>query len=1035
MDATQERDRRRRGSSQKSMLSKALQKANTAVLLDNAANYEGAIEAYSDACDLLMQVMRRTEGPDEKQKLEEIRTTYTTRIAELRRLGLSSRTDGKALPERPLSAESFSPSAFSFRSDIHDELDDEDMYVIETATATRILNNPSYKTDPSEPRTLAPSQIPPRRQSLLPSAFDDEVRFWKPTKPGLHREGSSTNLPTLDEQLPDATPAGGVSSETDFNGAYHQSPSRDPPLRPRTQSQQSEHQNHVFSNLQPTPDLNSGSTSWLDNGDSGGSSVSSLRSRSSSLYLRRRERMASGGTEAAFDAALDAAVEAAYNEGLEPVDESDDMSTDDDIVLNVRKNVERAKQKVREAEMEVEAISAKGRETRRIQKEAVHDNYPAIDANYEDEEAEEEELILEEMMDVFDFDLQSKSALPRQSGSSGFSGRTWGSSIASNAATTGTSLSTLAEEDILPSLDAQLVKTLPTAHTLPQSALATAASLPPLPPPPPLPHPPSAQPPTPHSTLPPLPTPTPSTITPNTPLGPSVRARRLSGRNAKELSIETSMRLPLGAEGPRTVPASMTAARPPSSPSKAGQKTGIAHSWQNKEPKTATQFDHLKSSRIATGSVESLPIQSPMTTFAETQHNDDEDDYTVRGFGHRTVSKVASAPDTLRKDTSSSHSKSARGKKLSGSTEEAGKVPESPFVTAFSSATLRKGPHTSLSTAGSAPVVGPHYLFDRTLHSPMTPGYPNPSTPNAPVALEPCPQSFLLRPFWLMRCLYQSIAHPRGAYLTTKLFIPRDVWRVKNVKLKAVEEKVSNCDLLTAALLKVAQVDTNDADAVLEEMQSLENILDQVQAVWSKKLGNEVGVHGAMNLFKSSSSSDDLSSVNEPPSRSTSGGGKSYLPSWRKLRAKSSGPSAVPSTSGAKDIGKDNLTLNSLPMDHTLSFRPPKRNLPELKCSGPNANYMNALARLCDAAQVIGEFLFIRPSLETGMLTAIKSDQIARQVEDPGLKHSSQTLVGLELSTRHAAEFFGFYVCRFALHDIGLMIDKFIKRGSEWVLV
>lgn len=56
-------------------------------------------------------------------------------------------------------------------------------------------------------------------------------------------------------------------------------------------------------------------------------------------------------------------------------------------------------------------------------------------------------------------------------------------------------------------------------------------------------------------------------------------------------------------------------------------------------------------------------------------------------------------------------------------------------------------------------------------------------------------------------------------------------------------------------------------------------------------------------------------------------------------------------------------------------------------------------------------------------------------MEDPGLKHSSQTLVGLELSTRHAAEFFGFYICRFVLNDIGMMLDKFIKRGSEWVLI
>ena len=67
-------------------------------------------------------------------------------------------------------------------------------------------------------------------------------------------------------------------------------------------------------------------------------------------------------------------------------------------------------------------------------------------------------------------------------------------------------------------------------------------------------------------------------------------------------------------------------------------------------------------------------------------------------------------------------------------------------------------------------------------------------------------------------------------------------------------------------------------------------------------------------------------------------------------------------------------------------------------------------------------------------VTNIYIDQITRQVEDPGLRHSSQVHVGLELSARHAAEFFGFYVCRFVLNDIRIMLDKFIKRGSEWVL-
>lgn len=62
------------------------------------------------------------------------------------------------------------------------------------------------------------------------------------------------------------------------------------------------------------------------------------------------------------------------------------------------------------------------------------------------------------------------------------------------------------------------------------------------------------------------------------------------------------------------------------------------------------------------------------------------------------------------------------------------------------------------------------------------------------------------------------------------------------------------------------------------------------------------------------------------------------------------------------------------------------------------------------------------------------TDQIARRVEDPSLRRSSQTQVGLVLSMRHAAEFFGFFVCRFVMLDVSMMLDKYIKRGSEWVL-
>lgn len=69
------RSRGGRPPSQKAMLSKALEKANTAVRLDNAQSFEEARSAYHEACDLLQQVLERTPGDDDRKKLEDIVST------------------------------------------------------------------------------------------------------------------------------------------------------------------------------------------------------------------------------------------------------------------------------------------------------------------------------------------------------------------------------------------------------------------------------------------------------------------------------------------------------------------------------------------------------------------------------------------------------------------------------------------------------------------------------------------------------------------------------------------------------------------------------------------------------------------------------------------------------------------------------------------------------------------------------------------------------------------------------------------------
>jgi len=69
-----ERDppQQRRSPAQKTMLSHALSRANSAVVLDNAQDLRGAIEAYADACRLLREVMLRSSGDEDRSKLQAI---------------------------------------------------------------------------------------------------------------------------------------------------------------------------------------------------------------------------------------------------------------------------------------------------------------------------------------------------------------------------------------------------------------------------------------------------------------------------------------------------------------------------------------------------------------------------------------------------------------------------------------------------------------------------------------------------------------------------------------------------------------------------------------------------------------------------------------------------------------------------------------------------------------------------------------------------------------------------------------------------
>ncbi|KAF4976443.1 hypothetical protein FZEAL_6881 [Fusarium zealandicum] len=976
-----DKDRGNKPASQKAMLSRALQKANTAVQLDNAQNFEGAREAYAEACNLLQQVLQKTSGDEDKRKLEAIRRTYTSRIDELDQMTPWQEEESKALPARPESIPHHSESAPVLRLDDDDNPNDANGF--ETATITRVTRDDTRSPQPphgvhspphqegigykrrsmqTKPKPIVTTLTP--EPGLLQSSFSKSpIRLRTPEHLLLHRPAD----PYMPAPLSPRRPLSPVKPQVDdmdepTRSDFSMVP--DPPINPPLPVEQAVPQTHFREDS-----LNS----WLDPIDeSGGSTSSSVHSRTSSLGFRRKHiRAVSNETEAEFDTALDAAIEAAYDEGYEPMSPADfgrgmPVEAGEDAVANALRKVELARQRVRRTEQEAYEMEL-GMERRALQQQPLDfDNHSITGDFYDDNSSDEEERMLDEFTRDYGIERftsgKQQSSVPRESDSSGITSRTWHSSQGSNPSMGATSLSTVTE--------------LPPPFTNISQG-------------------PAAPPPT--QSLPELPQRPGSSAQ-------SVRNRRLSGQNPKQLKIETAKLGPPLENHPQDLSQAKSAPmvdQETGFPTETGMRATSAPHRPLSPPLFETSPTDVSGAR---------PAPSPFGQLGST----DGDEGAVGHSGSPSATK-------LRKNFSSSSLRSMKSRNMSltnleeGSDMSPGTPGSNPFGSLHApSVPALPTPLTTTFRERSDTNAAGLSLFDDNFYSPTSPGSPNELCEEPPAPLEPCPTDFMLRPFWLMRCLYQTLAHPRGGYLSSKLFVPREVWQVKGVKLKNIEDKVANCDFLTAALLKIARVDTCDADAVLEEMQSLEGILEQAQIALTRKLGNEVGVQGSGTLFKDASNGDGEAATGVPRSASVSG--KSSF-SWRRLRSKNSAVALGGSHSNRlvpSEPVKDVSSIASLPMTPTPTSRPAKRDLTQASFTGPNAMYMSSLARLFDAAQAI--------------------DQIARQVEDPGLRHADKTQVGLELCTRHAAEFFGFYVCRFVLADLGILLDKFIKRGSEWVL-
>jgi len=847
----------KREKDKKTMLSKALEKANTAVLLDNASNFAGALEAYKDACALLQHVCERTNSAEDKAKLENIRVTYTTRIEELLELEQSPVAEGdeKELPPRPISNESedFAPQLAALRP----------MSPFQSPTAA------VHELEGDTVAELPASSATPTHQRTRDSFLTDAIRqvegsspaggflgpLWEQTKSplGIDLSRSREELTSPDAPLP-------------LRSASPQPPPKDLPLSISSQ---------------PVANIDEGAQqkaegfeqgSWLntlEESDSG-SDAESVHSASNGEIRRRDLRSGQHEPTSEFDAAFDAAVEAAYEDGYVPDEDQSPGST------------------------------------RKVPQSVEHG---------------------------FDFNLPENHATSRESDSTGGLTQHTRQSSSITEPTNNTSFTTSSGDHASASANGPLIEEDEVPYTLPATAFERPD---------------------------------------NTVLD---RRNRAPGPQLKPLKIDT-FGAPSSIKRQTSSASRMTTDSTRMTEPGSGEAPNRADvaPWEITVGKRAPSINKkISESMSARG--EACPweveVESPedikVSRVGSLRRSDREP--MMPGSASTSTTELNSPLSKLRVQKSFASLRDAASAPLPAEEQ----TPETPHSAIFyarrndstSHLSQRSIPHT----LGSIPPLpdftaqgGGYHLFDTSL------GRTNDQSANSsprtskeyatPLPFEPCPDSHLLRPFWLLRTVSNAATHPRGGYITNKLFMPHEAWLNRTLKIKNVEDKIAACDLLTAAAERFSNVDTYDADAVLEEMQHFEDVMEKVQATLVKKLGNEVGVNGAIKEADKGESPTENGSKDAAGAKGTS---KSYLSSWKKLRGKTSvsTPTVISPTNKPGERTSDNMA--SVPMTSFAGVE--KRTghrreaLRDAIFEGPHKDYMASVARLAEAAQFIGEFL------------------------------------------------------------------------------
>ncbi|GAA5938654.1 uncharacterized protein JCM15063_005381 [Sporobolomyces koalae] len=288
-----------------------------------------------------------------------------------------------------------------------------------------------------------------------------------------------------------------------------------------------------------------------------------------------------------------------------------------------------------------------------------------------------------------------------------------------------------------------------------------------------------------------------------------------------------------------------------------------------------------------------------------------------------------------------------------------------------------------------------------------------------------------------------------GGYLSEKLYVPSQIWTIPGSKLVALETKVRMMEIVINSLISIARTGSTvldrstsshhphlqhaheARDSVLrfeKELEGFEHVMEEVQNTLSKKLAN-----GLIQPFGSGIGNDNFHSTN-------GGGGGASLSTVSSLSTQGGlgernefgaiGPGKDSSEFGARvggsvKEGRKGSTAGSQFASWSSKFQ---RGLDRVT----NANgvsldsqttYVDTIARLFKHSQCIDQHLVVL----LAATAATSSDSSAYALLTLSDKHR------VERQLRRASEFFGTVICRFVLKDIGLLLDKYVKRGGAWL--